>query len=86
MATHPEIHHCNAKLIAILEQGILNLLLPYDWLLDFNSGVRSNCWVEWDISIFAYYAILGQLLIQDNTIINRYQYKTTEDITPPHGR
>jgi len=41
MATHAEIHHCNAMLIAILEQGILNLLLPYDWLLDFNSGVRS---------------------------------------------
>ena len=86
MATHPEIHHCSVKLTAILEQGILNFLLPYDWLLDFNSGVRSNCREEWDFSISACYAIWGQLLIQYNTIINRYQYKTAEDITPPHGR
>jgi hypothetical protein len=53
MANHPEKYHCNAKLTAILEQGILNLLLPCDWLLDFNSGVRSYCQEEWDISISA---------------------------------
>jgi len=57
MATHPEKQHCNAKLTAILEQSILNLLLPCDWLLDFNSEVRSHCQEEWDISISVYYAI-----------------------------
>ena len=54
MATHTEKDNWNAKLTAILEQGILNLLLPCDWLLDFNSGVGPYCW---DISISAYYAI-----------------------------